>query len=98
MRSRAARLALGAGSLLALGAAAFLFIESERQLTARRLVLRAFDHRAREATRALAELRVGQQAYVAAGQGVDFWVPKVDDLLRNAAQAVDALQSTATSA
>jgi hypothetical protein len=97
MRSRTARLTLGAVSLLALGAAAFLFIESERQLTERRLAVRAFDQQTHEAVRALAEIRVGQQAYVAAGQGTDFWITKVGELIGAASRMIDAMQAAATS-
>ena len=62
---------------LTLGAAAFLVFTSEKQLAIARAADRAFDVHAREATDALADLRAAQQGYVAAGQGVGFWIPKV---------------------
>lgn len=80
MRSRAARLAFGAAALVAIGAAAVFLFRSEQQISAMKSTLRAFDVRTREATDALAELRVAQQAYVAEGQGVGFWMPKVTTL------------------
>jgi hypothetical protein len=79
------------------GAAAFLFT-SEQQLSSRRTALRAFDQHAREAAEALANIRAGQQAYVAAGQGVASWVPKVAALIDQSIATVNALRSSATSA
>ena len=76
--SRAWRLVLAAICCIAIGAAAMFVVTSEKQMTERRAALRAFDLHAREATDALADLRAAQQAYVAAGQGVAFWMPKVD--------------------
>ena len=70
----------GAATLVAVGAAAFFLFQTEQQITRLKSTLRAFDLRAREATTALADLRVAQQAYVAEGQGVDFWMPKVASL------------------
>src|SRR5262245_44836224 len=68
-----------AGTLgwIAIGAAAFFVFSAERQLTDRRSAQRAFDARARETVDAAVDLRAAQQAYVAAGQGVPFWVAKV---------------------
>ena len=70
----------GAATLVAVGAAAFFLFQTEQQIARLKSTLRAFDVRAREATTALADLRVAQQAYVAEGQGVDFWMPKVASL------------------
>jgi hypothetical protein len=98
MRSRTARLATGAVAWLAIGAAAFFLVRSDQQITASRAAFRAFDLHAREATDALADLRVAQQAYVADGQGVAFWMPKVaatTDVIR---QAIASLSESARSA
>ena len=97
MRSRAARLALSAVSWIALGAAAFFLFQSEKQIVNRRTAIQAFDRQAREAGRTLAELRAAQQAYVAAGQGLEFWIPKVASLVSDASQAVDQLRASAES-
>jgi hypothetical protein len=70
----------GAATLVAVGAAAFFLFQTEQQIARLKSTLRTFDVRAREATTALADLRVAQQAYVAEGQGVDFWMPKVASL------------------
>jgi hypothetical protein len=77
MRSRAARLTVGAAAWLALGAAAFLLFRFETQIAGLGVSAREFDQRALDTTAAVAELRAAQQAYVAAGQGVSFWMPKV---------------------
>jgi len=91
MRSRAARLAFGAAALVAIGAAAILLFRSEQQITALKSALRAFDVRTREVADALAELRAAQQAYVAEGQGVVFWIPKVADLHESVTARLTAL-------
>ena len=92
MRSRATRLAFGAAALVAIGAAAFFLFRSQQQTSAMKSTLRAFDVRTREATDALAELRVAQQAYVAEGQGVAFWMPKVTTLHEAVAATLAALR------
>lgn len=97
MRSRAARLAFGAAALVAIGAAAFFLFHSEQQTSAMKSTLRAFDLRAREATDALAELRVAQQAYVAEGQGVAFWMPKVTTLHEAVAATLATLRQAPVS-
>jgi len=92
MRSRAARLGFGAVALVAIGAAAFFLFRSEQHIAGLKSTLRAFDVHAREAADGLAELRVAQQAYVAEGQGVAFWMPKVTTLKEAVAGTLSALQ------
>jgi hypothetical protein len=98
MRSRPARLALVAVALIAAGAAAVFLIQSEQQISERRTRLRTFDLQAREAARVLADVRAAQQAYVAAGQGVTFWMPKVASLIDEGTSAVDSLRASADAA
>jgi hypothetical protein len=95
MRSRAARLTFGAAAWLALGAAAFLLFRFETQIASLAASARVFDQRAREATDAVADLRVAQQAYVAAGQGVAFWMPKVASTSETVTAALTALRQSA---
>ncbi len=97
MRSRAAKLTLGAVAIVLFGAAAFFILSSEKQIAARQAGVRAFDVQAREATDALADLRVAQQAYVAAGQGIAFWMPKVAATADAAANTVASLRQSAAS-
>lgn len=97
MRSRAARLTASTAAWIALGAAAFFTFTNERQISERRQAVRAFDQQAREVTGALADMRSAQQAYVAAGQGVAFWVPKVAALQQEMARWLDGLRESAAS-
>ena len=98
MRSRAARLTFGAVAWIALGTAVAFLIRSEKQIAEMQAALRAFDMHAREGTDALADLRASQQAYVAAGQGVAFWMPKVAATVDAATTTIAALGQAATSA
>jgi hypothetical protein len=97
MRSRAARRTFGVVAWIALGAAAFFFIHSERRIAERRAAVRAFDLQAREATNLLSNLRAAQQAYVAAGQGAALWMPRVAVFMDAAASNVDGLRPAAGS-
>lgn len=97
MRSRAARRTFGVVAWIALGAAAFFFIDSERRIAERRAAVRAFDLQAREATNLLSNLRAAQQAYVAVGQGAALWMPKVAVFMDAAASNVDGLRPAAGS-
>jgi hypothetical protein len=98
MQSRAIRLILAAVCCIAGGATATFLLSSEQQIAERRASERVFDQRAREATEALADLRTAQQAYVAAGQGVAFWMSKEASTLDAVASALVMLQQSATSA
>lgn len=98
MRSRVARLTFGALAWLAFGAAAVFLVSSEKHIIALTSAVRTFDLHAREATDALADVRAGQQAYVAEGQGVTFWMPKVAATTDTVTSAVAALRRSATSA
>jgi hypothetical protein len=98
MRSAALRLAFGAMALIAIGVSASLLIRSERHITQLAASLRAFDQHAREASDALAEARVAQHGYVAAGQGDAFWMTKVSASTEASAAALSALRQSATAA
>jgi hypothetical protein len=97
MRSRAARLILGAGALLVLGATAFFVRQFEQHIMSLRTAERAFEVSAREAAAGLSDLRVSQAAYVAAGQGVAFWMPKVEATAADITKAFAELRSEAKS-
>src|SRR5207244_11419666 len=98
MRSRAVRLSFAVVAWIAIGAAAVFVIRSEKQLAALRADGRAFDLHPREVTDALSDLRAAQQAYVAAGQGVAFWMPKVAQTEDTITVSIGALRNAATSA
>ena len=95
MRSSAIRLTLGAAAWIAFGVAAFLLVQSEKQIMTRAASVRAFDQHAHDASDALADLRASQQAYVAAGQGVAFWMPKVAATTATVTAALESLRQSA---
>ncbi len=95
MHSRALRLTCGFLAAIAIGAAAFLLIRFEQDNGERAASLRAFDQHVRDASVALVDARVGQQAYVAAGQGVDFWFGRTAASLQSATDRLASLQSAA---
>src|SRR4051794_26419251 len=97
MRSRPARLVLSALAWIALGGAAFFTFQQQQHIDSRRAALRAFETTARDAADALDDLQAGQQAYVAAGQDLAEWTPKVVTYLQTAASSIDTLRSTAQS-
>ena len=98
MRSAAFRLTIGAIAWIAVGVAALLIYRSEQRTVQLAASLRAFDQHAREATTALTEARVSQQAYVAAGQGIGFWMPKVTSNTEAAQASLAALRASASAA
>jgi hypothetical protein len=91
------RLFCGVVAWIAIGAAAVFIIRSEKQLAALGADGRAFDLHAREVADALSDLRAAQQAYVAAGQGVTFWMPKVAQTADSISTSIAALRAAATS-
>jgi len=85
-------------ALIALGLAAAFVTRTDQQLTASTATVRAFDLHARETADALTDLRAAQQAYVAAGQSVAFWVPKVETTTAVVRNGILALRPSAASA
>jgi hypothetical protein len=83
-------------TLIAIGVAASILIRSEQQIAERASSLRAFDRHAREASDALAEARVAQHGYVAAGQGEAFWMSKVTASTEAVNAALAALSQAPT--
>ena len=81
--------------MIVIGAAAFLLIRSEQQIKQQASALGAFDQHARDASAALVDARVGQQAYVATGQGVAFWFTKTGAAVQSATDRLNALRETA---
>ena len=96
MKSLAVRWTLAAVVITACSVAAYFVWTSESQ--GRRSVddARAFDQTAAEIERAVRDLGAAQQAYVAAGQGMDFWIAKVSESTATVKRRLDALRSTAT--
>ena len=95
MRSPAARLILGAVALLALGTAAFFVNQIEQQVAASRVAERTFDLSARELASDLADLRIFQSAYIAAGQDTEHWKAKVTESIADVSKTATELESEA---
>jgi hypothetical protein len=79
---------------IALSAAGFFVFTSHQQIRTAADGVRAVDLHAREAADALVDLRVAQQAYVASGQGVAFWMPKVASTQNLVTAALTALRQS----
>jgi len=94
MRSRALRLLLVILSISSIVASTVFIRSLEMSLTGRRELLREVDRLAREAFDGLADARLAQSAYVAMGQGADFWMKKADDAAGRMTAALMKLQSS----
>ena len=97
MNKRPVRLTLLMLFLVAAAATGYFVRDSEARIREQTLAIRDFDTRAVDAARAAIELRASQQAYVAAGQGDDFWIKKVSAAAVQLATSIAALRVTATS-
>src|SRR5262245_45660823 len=95
MNNTVARVAVFIAALAALAAGGFVIFDAEQNLRARQSAAAAFDAQAQNVLAGLGRLRTAQQAYVAEGQGSDYWMAQSADALVNvdrdlAALAVDA--------
>lgn len=95
MNNTVARVAVFIAALAALAAGGLVIFDAEQNLRARQSAGAAFDARAQGVAADLVRLRAAQQAYVAEGQGIDYWMAQSADALSNvdrdlAALAVDA--------
>jgi GAF domain-containing protein len=95
MKSRALRLALHALFVVLVGAAAYVVWQQETENLAAANASHAFDERARVVVRSFLEIKGAQPGYVAAGQGEDYWVARVDTLIAGAREGLTALKSLA---
>ena len=97
MKSRSARLALLVLFVLALGVTAFLFRKGEIARQAETAAADVFNAQARSTSRSILVLRAAQQAYVATGQGEDFWAARVTSTLATVKQGLTTLRGAAIS-
>ncbi len=97
MKSRAARLALLVLFLVALGVTAFLFRQTEAARRNEVAAAQSFTAGSRTAARDVLDLRAAQQAYVATGQGEDFWTAHVTAALSRLRDGLGELRSSAVS-
>ncbi len=98
MKSLAVRLTLVGLFVIAAGTSAYLFWVGETQARADAWSGRAFDAQAVAATRSVLDLRSAQEAYVAAGQGDDFWSARVTATLGSLENSIGSLRQAAVSA
>ncbi|MGE5358962.1 MAG: GAF domain-containing protein [Bacteroidales bacterium] len=96
MKSRVVRIVLFLLVVLAFGAAAYNISTLEQQQAAVRAAARAFGEDARQAESAVTELKAARYAYVAPGQGVNFWTEKSAALASSIATRLKKLQQDAT--
>jgi GAF domain len=98
MKSRAFRFALHVLFVGIVAAAAYVVWKKESEGTAAAGAARAFAERAHAASRALLEIKGAHPGYVAAGQGEDYWIAKVDALIGSVRESLVTLRSAAQSA
>ena len=96
MSRRGARLTIAVLFALACGAATWQFFRVEHALSRQLDGAAAFERDARTFATAVVELRGAQQAYVAAGQGTEFWTTRVTRDLASLRTRLDALRRSAT--
>ena len=96
MTRRAVRVTLLIVFLAAMGVTAYLFRVAEREAGAIASGARAFDDSCRASIVQIADLRGEQQAYVAVGQGDDFWISRTASLLDDLKAHVSTLKTEAT--
>jgi hypothetical protein len=95
MNNTVARVAVFIAALAALAAGGLVIFDAEQNLRARQSAGAAFDAQAQGVAADLGRLRTSQLAYVAEGQGPDYWMAQSAEALSNvdrdlAALAVDA--------
>lgn len=90
------RLMLLLACVAAVGYTAFLTWSSEQRARLTDDSYRRFDTDARAAALGASELRGAQQAYVAVGQGEDFWFARASALLKELDEKLASLRSLAT--
>ena len=97
MKSLAVRLTLLGVFVLSTGVAAYLFWTGDARARTEATAKRSFDEAVLGAGRDVLELRAAQQAYVAAGQGEQFWTSKVDAAIAALRDKLTTLRGQATS-
>jgi hypothetical protein len=90
------RLTLVLACVAAIGYAAFLLWSSESHFRRIDASARQFEAVSRATSLSVAELRAAQQAYVAAGQGPDFWFARVSAIVKDLREKLSTLKPLAT--
>ena len=94
MRSYVARLTWSVSTWIILGVAAFFLLQSEREISRRRAALGTFDTGVRATSGALGDVRHTQAAYVATGQNLATWAPRIRLLLHKASESLYKQQAS----
>ena len=97
MRHRLLRISLVLVAVAAGAAAGYAVWGLDREVAAHRAAERAAGDQARALVATIAELRASEQAYVAQGQGAEFWTSRVSTLLAALDLRIRAFGATLTS-
>jgi hypothetical protein len=97
MTNRAVRLTLVFLFVVAMGVCAYLLWTGEARARMQTDALAAYQHRAVTTARDVIDLRASQQAYVATGQGAQFWGDKVASALAGVRESLTALKGASLS-
>jgi hypothetical protein len=92
MAKRGIRVMLWVSIVLSSAISAYFFWVDESAIRRDTTAARTFDDAANAARRALMDLRAAQQAYVATGQGNEFWGAKVSSSMSAVRQALSAMR------
>ncbi len=96
MTSRVARAAVLVVALGSLAAAAYVVFDAEQALKAHQMARTSFDGAAQSVLSDLGRLQSAEQAYVAEGQGVDYWLAQAADAQAKVDRGLAALAGDAT--
>jgi hypothetical protein len=97
MRNRGLRVVLLFSVLVLQAVGLYRMVQTDHAMEQADRRARAFDLHVRQALVTLAELGAAQRAYVAAGQGLDFWIGRVSSLMQVLEQDLAALRRDARS-
>jgi hypothetical protein len=95
MTSRVARAAVLVVALGSLAAAAYVVFDAEQTLKAHQMAQTSFDGAAQSVLSDLGRLKAAEQAYVAEGQGVDYWLAQAADAQAKVDRGLAALAADA---
>src|ERR1043165_8981140 len=96
MTNRVARVAVLVAALGSVAAAAYVVFDAEQALKAHQAARAGFDGEAQTVLADLGRLKAAEQAYVAEGQGVDYWLAQSADALGKVDRGLAAMAGDAT--
>ncbi len=98
MKRRGVRLTLLAGFLVVVAGSGYALWTLGTRAASTREARAAFDAQADRAAASLIDVRTGLEGYVAAGQRVEFWTPRVTAAIESFGSAADGMQRLAPGA